>query len=739
MSRGPIAQAPLEPERYELESPPRYHFEVDRREFFRIFGCGIVVACFVERVVEAQESGGGRRGFRERFPQEIAARLHIGEDGTATVYTGKVEVGQNARTALTQAVAEELRVSPGAIRMVMGDTALTPFDMGTFGSRTTPTMNPQLRKVASAARDLLIDLAAQSWGVDRAGLGVENGEVRDPATGRRIAFGALAKGQKLAKAIPAADPLSPAAEWTVMGKSLPKIDGSDFVTGKHRYALDVKLPGMLYGKMVRPSSFGATLVTADVGQAESMSGVTVVRDGDFVGVAAPSEPVAARALAAIRAEWKSVPNPSGQELFEFLKKNADPASAGERGRSHSTGSIEAGLAAADERLQATYTVAYIAHAPLEPRAAVAEWRDGKLTVWTGTQRPFGVRGELAETFRIPEEQVRVQVPDTGAAYGGKHTGEAAVEAARLARAAGRPVKVVWTREEEFTWAYFRPAGVIEVASGVRRDGTITAWEFHNYNSGAAGIGTPYDIANQRIEFHGAKSPLRQGSYRALAATANHFARESHMDELAHAVHRDPLEFRLKNLRDPRLRAVLEAAARKFGWGRTERRPGHGFGLAGGVEKGGYVATCAEVFVDRSDGQPAPAGPPEVPTGTRRSVGQVRVLRVVTAFECGAVVNPDQLRNQIEGANVMGIGGALFEAIEFENGRILNNRFSRYRVPRFSDAPAIEVVLLDRKDLPSAGAGETPIVGLAPAVGNAIFDATGVRLRSLPLAPDGMKS
>jgi isoquinoline 1-oxidoreductase len=350
---------------------------------------------------------------------------------------------------------------------------------------------------------------------------------------------------------------------------------------------------------------------------------------------------------------------------------------------------------------------------------VAEWTDGKLTVWTGTQRPFGVRSELAAAFRLPEESVRVMVPDTGAAYGGKHTGEAAVEAARLARAAGKPVKLVWTREEEFSWAYFRPAGVIEVRSGVRRDGTLTAWDFQNYNSGAAAIRTLYEVPHQHIEFHASRSPLRQGSYRALAATANHFARETHMDELAHALALDPLEFRLRNLKDARLRAVLEKAAASFGWG--GRAPAqHGFGLAGGFEKGSYVAACAEIAVD-------PA------------TQQVRILRVVTAFDCGAVVNPEHLRSQIEGSLIMGIGGALFEAIDFDQGKVKNARFSSYRLPRFSDLPRLETVLLDRKDLPSAGAGETPIVALAPAVGNAIFAASGIRLRSLPLAPDGLRS
>jgi isoquinoline 1-oxidoreductase len=709
-----------EPERYELTSSPTHRFLPGRREFFKLVSGGIVVTCVLKDAWAAQESGGGRRGFGEPLPQEISAWLHIAEDGVVTVYTGKVEVGQNTRTALTQAVAEELRVSPNAIRMVMGDTDLTPFDMGTFGSRSTPVMSPQLRRAASAAREVLMDLAAENWKTKRAGLVAIDGKITDPSTHRTVAYADLVKGQKLARAIPAEDPLTPVSEWKVMGKPLPKVDGRDFVTGRHRYASDLKLEGMLYGKVLRPSAFGATLVSLEAHEAKAMPGVTVVQDGDFVGVAAPSPETAAHALAALRAEWKSSPQPSGQELFDDLRKNTAEDAGWEGRADHAVGSMDRGRAEAKHQLQSTYTVAYIAHAPLEPRAAVAEWKDGKLAVWTGTQRPFGVRSELAQVFRVPEDHVRVQVPDTGGAYGGKHTGEAAVEAARLARAAGHPVKLQWRREEEFTWAYFRPAGVIDVTGWLRDDGTITAWEYHNYNSGASAIGTPYDIPNQHIQFHPAKSPLRQGSYRALAATANHFARESHMDDLAYLVKMDPLEFRLKNLKDARLRAVFEAAAQKFGWaGRSKSSKGQGFGIAGGIEKESYVATCAEVSVDADR-------------------GSVRIARVVTAFDCGAVVNPDELRNQIEGANVMGIGGALFEAIEFENGRILNGRFSRYRLPRFSDVPSIEVVLVDRKDQPSAGAGETPIVGLAPAVGNAIFDATGARLRSLPMARNGVK-
>ena len=478
---------------------------------------------------------------------------------------------------------------------------------------------------------------------------------------------------------------------------------------------------MWYGKVLRPSSIGATLASVDAHAAGAMPDVVVVRDGEFVGVAAPTEAAAARAIAAIKVEWNPGPRISGKDLYVELRRqpgqSPDRRGGGGGNGGQRAGSINDGLAAADVRLEQTYTIAYIAHAPLEPRAAVARWEEGKLTVWTGTQRPFGVQGELATAFRLASDAVRVIVPDTGSGYGGKHTGEAAVEAARLARAAGKPVKLVWTREEEFTWAYFRPAGVIDVKSGVKRDGTLTAWEFHNFNSGNSGIRTLYEVAHQASAFHQGPSPLRQGSYRALASTANHFARESHMDELAHAVKIDPLEFRLKNLKDARLRAVLQAAAGAFGWGKKHGAD-HGVGIAAGSEKGSYIATCAEVAVDRSS-------------------GRVQVIREVSAFECGAIVNPDHLKNQVEGALVMGLGGALFEAIAFEDGKISNGKFSKYRVPRFRDMPTIEVVLLDRKDLPSAGAGETPIVAIAPAIGNAIFDAAGVRLRSLPMVPQGL--
>jgi CO/xanthine dehydrogenase Mo-binding subunit len=707
----------LEPERYEFTSGSTHHFELARREFFKLLGAGIAVFAIAKNSQAAQETAPSHGFHSQDLPSDISAWLHIGEDGVVTAFCGKVEIGQNIRTSLAQTVADELRVPFESVRMVMGDTSLTPFDAGTFGSRTTPSMTPQLRRVASAARDLLVEVAAKEWNVAAEHLKAANAKVTDPASGRSLTYASLARGKTLAQNLPAQDPVTPPPDWTIAGKPVPKVDARDFVTGRHQYAPDLHPAGMLYGKVLRPPTFGATLTSYDDTAAKSITGVTIVRDGDFVAAAAPTEREATAALAAIRAQWKEdPPRTSSRDIFSYLKKNAETKSDDRRRKQK--GSVEDALASAAHRLDATYTVAYIAHAPLEPRAALAEWSGEKLTVWTGSQRPFGVRGELADTLRIPESNVRVIVPDTGSAYGGKHTGDAAIEAARLARAAGRPVKVVWTREEEFTWAYFRPAGVIEVKSAIGPDGKLLAWDFHNYHSGSSGIETPYVVPNLRTEFHSVPLVLRSGSYRGLAATANHFARETHMDALAHSAKIDPLEFRLKNLEDTRLRAVLEAAAKAFGWPRAKAAD-RGFGLAAGNEKGSYVATCAEIAVDSNS-------------------GSVHVVRLVTAFECGAIVNPDGLRNQAIGANIQGLGGALFEAIEFENGRITNPRFSRYRVPRFRDLPEIEAVLLDRKDIAPAGAGETPIMAVAPAIGNAIFDATAQRLNNLPLIPNGLK-
>ncbi|MBO0700005.1 MAG: xanthine dehydrogenase family protein molybdopterin-binding subunit, partial [Zavarzinella sp.] len=663
----------IEFERYELFEAIE-NLEATRREFFRITGGGLIVALLLGEEALAQRPG-GRGGMGG--PPEIGAWIHIGEDSAITAYTGKVEIGQNARTSLSQAVAEELHVPVKSVRMVMADTALVPPDMGTFGSGTTPRMFPQIRRAAAAMRELLIELAAKKADGDRNSFTVADGKVSGPDGKPSFTFGELTKGQKQMKLIGDA-PIAKPADWKVAGTSAPKADGRDFVTGAHQYASDIRRPGMLFGKVLRAPAFKAKLTSVDTKAAEAKTGVKVIHEGDFIATVAATEKEAADALDLVKVEWETTPQVSSKDVFNHFKEKAGRGGGGfgggkggfGGGGGGNQGSIEDGLKAADQTVKAAYTVAYIAHCPLEPRAAVAEWTDGKVTVWTGTQGPFRVRGEVATGCGVGQDKVRVIVPDMGSGYGGKHTVETAVEAARLARAVGKPVKVVWTREEEFTWAYFRPAGLMEVTAGAKKDGTLTAWEFHNYNSGGSAIGTPYTVSNRKTEFHGTDSPLKQGSYRALAATANHFARESAMNELAHAIGMDPVEFRLKNLKEPRLRAVLEAAAKKFGWG-AKPAAGHGYGIAAGTEKGSYVASAAEVVVEKD---------------------KPRVLRVVTAFECGAVVNPDHLTNQIEGAVIMGLGGALFERIEFADGKIENPLLSAYRVPRFKDAPVLETVL-----------------------------------------------
>ena len=698
----------------EREQRPQYlGIEIDRRDFLKVLGGGLLV-CLTPLPLLAQESG---RGFgSHELPKDISAWLHIDADGHVKVFTGKVEVGQNIRTSLAQAVAEELRVPFDSITMIMGDTDLVPWDMGTFGSRTTPTMAPQLRNMAVAGRELLVEMAAERWNTDASKLVAASGRVTTPDGSKAVTYGELTRGEALVKSVAGDPPFTPATEWKVAGTTVPKANGRDFVTGQHQFPSDIVRPEMMFGAVLRPEGFNATLQALDTGAAEKIPGVSVVHDGDFTGVVASDAFAAQQALGAIRAKWNVPQQQGNQGLFEYLKNNPE----GQVGRpDHMVGSVAEAMSGADVQLESQYTVEYIAHAPLEPRAAVAEWNNGKLTVWTGTQRPFGVRDELMQAFHLPAEKVRVIQPDMGSGYGGKHTGEAAIEAARLSKASGKPVKVVWTRQEEFTWAYFRPAGLIEIKGGARHDGTLVAWEHHNYNSGPAAIGTPYDVANQLIQYHPTKSPLRPGSYRGLAATANHFARESHMDAMAHAAQMEPVAFRLKNISNPRLKAVLQTAADKFGWGNAKSTPERGFGIACGTDKGGFVATCAEVTID-------PA------------TKQVKIRRVVEAWESGAIVNPDGLRNQMQGAIVQAIGGALFERILFANGRIQNPLFSKYRIPRFSDTPEVEIVLLDRKDLPSAGAGETGLVGLAPAVGNAVFAASGVRLRSMPMAPDNNK-
>ena len=534
-----------EPERYEQDEGRRYFFDLSRRGFLGVTGAGLLI------LANHEDTKAQTRSQRD----SIAARLHIGKDGRITLMTSKVEVGQGSRTQLAQAAAEELRVSVDQIDLVMADTAQVPDDGGTAGSRTTPSTVPAVRKGAAAAREMLIKLARQQWGVE-GDLKVEGGKITDPATGRTLTYGELAGLTDLPKsfeqAVPADVKIYPVDQWTVLGTSPQKANARSIVTGSHRYPSDVARPNMLYGKVLRPPSYGAVLTDVDLSAAQKLPGVVVVRDGNFAGCTAATSFRAQQALEVLssKASWKTAPHPSSKELFTYLKQKAVTDESGQRKpRVRSKGSLQEGLSAAKQTVRANYEIAYIQHAPMEPRAAVAEWQDGRLTVWTGTQQPQRVRRDLVDAFHLPEDRVRVIVPDTGGGFGGKHSGEVAVEAARLSKGAGRPVSLRWTREEEFTWAYFRPAGLIEAQAGLAADGRLLAWDFTNFNSGASALESPYEIPHTHERFCYSEPPLREGSYRALAATANTFARESFMDELAIAAKADALEYPARPLEE----------------------------------------------------------------------------------------------------------------------------------------------------------------------------------------------
>lgn len=697
-----------------------YDFGLSRRSFIKSLGAGLFIAVGLPAI--AQESGQrSHNTFLGSGARNLAARIHLGSDGSITVLAGKVEGGQGARTELLQAAAEELGVPVNRVQMILADTSVVPDDGMTAGSGSTPRTVPAVRRGAATARKLLIDFACAQWKVEPAAVEMRDGRVVHTASHRSLGYADLAKSAEAAKlfeqAIPADIELTPVKDWKVLGTPVARPNGHEIVTGAHQYPSDIARPGMLYGKILRPPAYDAKLVSVDLAPAQAMKDVIVVHDGQddqFVGVAASNSSRARQALAAISgtAKWGAATRqPSSSDLFDYLKQNA------EGGVPQNPFASQLDSA---KTLRRSYHVPYIQHAPLEPRAAVAEWSGDRLTVWTGSQNPFGIRSELARAFHMPEDRVRVVIPDFGAAFGGKHTGEYAVEAARLARAAGKPVSLRWTREEEFTWAYFRPAGVIEAEASLDAQGKITTWHFININSGPNAVDTPYAIGKTDCRFVPSRPPLRHGSYRGLAATANNFAREVFMDELAALAGVDPLEFRHLHLENQRLRAVLDIAANKFRWqeraGMTTRGrkdANTAVGLACGSEKGSYVAACVEVEIDRGQ-------------------HTLKVLHICQAFECGAIVNPSNLLSQVQGAIVMGLGAALREEIRFENGRILNPSFGEYLVPRLEDVPELEIHLVNRPDLPSAGAGETPIIAIAPAIANAVFRATGVHVQAMPV-------
>jgi nicotinate dehydrogenase subunit B len=680
---------------------------VAQREYFEILGPGLVA------VLPPRKPGGPDAS--EWRPPTGGAWVHVGTDGRIRGFTGKAEVGQGTRTALALVIAEELRVSVDRVDLRMADTDLCPWDMGTFGSRSMPDAAPALATAAAGAREVLVTLAAERMHRARSELAAVDGEVRGTGETHGIPYGELVQGQNRVETVSPSSSLTPPERWHRAGRGAVDLAAAEVVTGRRVYTSDLQLSGMLHGVVLHPPAYGAHLVEVNLEAARRLPGVVAVHEGEFVGVAAASSTEARAALETIRPVWNTAPEPSESDIESYLRSHRHVGDAWDED-ARVLGDVDAALASAPLRLEATYRSAYIAHVPLETHCAIADWNGPRVTLWVGTQTPFRVRDEIAKAFAISADNVRVIVPPTGSGFGGKHGGAIALAAARLARAAQRPVRMAFNREEEFRYGYFRPMAVIDVRVGADPQGRLLAWSFHNVNAGSAALFPPYRIPHQRVDNELSRSPLPQGSYRSLAAAANNFARESVIDEVARKVGVDPLRLRESNLEDERLRTVLARTAEIAGWAGRQRRTGRGFGLALGSEKGSRVATFAEVRVD--------------------SDRRLYVERLVTVLEAGAIVNPDNLRSQVEGAMVMGLGGALFEGVHFDAGVVRNPRLSQYRVPRFSDLPQMEVELVDRRDLPPVGAGETPLIAVAPALANAIFDATGCRLRALPLVPNG---
>jgi nicotinate dehydrogenase subunit B len=684
-----------------------------RRDFLKIVGGGIVVLFTVyEWPLRTAEAQWGRP-----YPDDPNAYLRIGEDGKITVHSSKIEMGQGVVTSLAQMAAEELRVPLESIHMVMGDTDLCPWDMGTFGSMSTRFFGPALRAAAAEARNVLVSLAAEKLEVPRDELIAENGYVVAPSDRtKKVSFGELARGEKILRRMEGEPELTAPGDYKVMGKETLRRDSLEKVTGSALYAGDIRVPGMLYAKILRPPAHGAVLKSVDTSAAEEREGVRVVKDGDLIAVLHRNPEEAATALGMIKAEY-DVPDPRVDDttIFDHLVEVAPPAE-----ELDPRGDLRKGERAADWIAEQRYLDGYVAHATMETHTAVASLENGKMTVWASTQTPFPTRDRIASLLGMPEEKVRVITPFVGGGFGGKSSGGQVDEAARLAAIAGVPVQVAWDRAEEFFYDTFRPAAVVDVRSGIDRSGKLCLWDYTVYFAGDRGSEQYYDVPNNLIKVRGqwrgeatSAHPFAVGPWRAPGANTNTFAKESQIDIMAARAGIDPLEFRLNNMSDPRMQRVLKAAAERFGWKKGASPSGRGRGIACGIDAGTYVAMIGDVDVDEKK-------------------GKVRVRRLVCAQDMGIVVNPEGARIQMEGCLTMGLGYALTEDIRFRGGKILDVNFDTYELPRFSSLPEIETILIENDELTPQGGGEPAIVGVGAVVANGIFDATGARVFQMPM-------
>jgi len=691
---------------------------VNRRRFLQLFGGGIVVAVSARDLLALAQEG-TRVSLARELPDDFNAFLRIGVDGRVTCFTGKIEMGQGVVTSLAQTLADELEVPLEAVDMAMGDTDLGLWDMGTFGSMTTRFFGPALRAAAAEAREVLVDLAADRLETPRERLAARQGRVIDTADPTRgVSYAELTKGQAIGRRLGRKAPLQPVADFDIVGRPVRRRDAEVKVTGSAVYAGDIRREGMLYARIVRPPAHGATLRSIDVAGVAAVEGATVVRDADLVAVLHPTPDGAEQALARVTAEWNRPASELDQDsIFDHLVKVAPAGETVAEG-----GDLAAGRAAAAATARRTYHDGYRAHAAIETHTALAAFDGDRLTIWASTQTPYPLRAEAAEALGLPEDRVRVVPPFLGGGFGGKAANGQAIEAARLARLTGRPVQVAWTRAEEFFYDTFRPAAVVTIDAGVTPAGRIAFWDYKVSFAGDRGADQFYDVPHHRTVaaptgFWGVPGahPFAVGPWRAPGNPTNTFARESHVDILAAAAGLDPVEFRLRNLTDPKMRGVLQAAAARFAWQPSKAPSGRGQGVALGIDAGTYVALAAEVEVDRAS-------------------GRIRVKRLVCAQNMGLCVNPAGATIQIEGCLTMGLGYALAEEVRFAGGEVLDRNFDTYELPRFSWLPAIETVIIDAPNDPPQGGGEPAIIVVGAAIANAVFDAVGARVLRMPLTP-----
>jgi len=729
---------------------------ISRRDFTAGLG-GIVVAfTLAPKLAGGQQPAalpGSLNGNRM-----LDAWIRIAADGSATVCTGKVELGQGIVTALAQIAAEELDLPLAHLHMISGDTEKTPNEGVTAGSQSIENSGVALRLAGSEVRAILLDLAAKRLGVEAAGLAVADGVI-STADGRKVTYGELARDADLHREVTAkAKPKSPSAH-RIVGKSIARFDIPAKVTGGAAYVQDLRLPGMLHGRVVRPPSYGAKLETIDEARIKAMPGVVaVVRDGSFLGVIAEREEQAIRASVALgeTARWAAGPPlPDQATFYDHLLALPDEP--------HVISEKQAAVPDGARVIEATYHKPYMCHAAIGPSCAVAQFKDGKMTVWTHSQGVFPLRGNLVAALKLPPDKVHCIHAEGSGCYGHNGADDVALDAALLARAApgGRPVRLQWMRGDEFRWEPFGPAMVMKAKAALGADGRIVDWNYdvwtntHSNRPGPGGnnllaswyLAEPqkpappqilpqpagggdrnalplYDFPRQRVVHHFIKEmPLRVSALRTLGAYANVFAMESFLDELALAAGADPVAFRLAHLKDPRARAVIETVARKARWEPGKKAgggKGRGVGFAKYKNLATYVAVIADLEVDALS-------------------GKVSVPRAWAAADSGLIINPDGLVNQIEGGIIQSTSWTLYEEVKFDRNGVKSRDWLTYPILTMPEAPTVEVELINRPEERSLGAGEASQGPMVAAIANAFAAATGKRMRELPLTPERVRA